>query len=341
MAPRRTLAERELVLQMHERGNSYSEISAVLGISRSTCHAIVRRFTMRGHLRDAPSQGRPRILDERGDREVVRLLNAPSNGTAAAVGREMRSQGLDLSDDTIRRCLQRQGLRARVKTKKPFLSKKHKARRYAWAKKCRHASWMDWSYVVFSDESKFNLFGSDGRQYCWRKRGEHLLDQHVQPTIKFGGGNIMVWGCMTWEGVGNLRLIEGNMDKFVYREILEMELMNTIYMHDLGEENVIFQHDNDPKHTSKYVTDWLLAQKFQLIWHPAQSPDLNPIEHLWNEVDRRMRMSKKKPTNKKDLWEKLQEIWYSIEIDTVRKLIMSMPERAADVYQAKGGYTRW
>ena len=45
---------------------------------------------------------------------------------------------------------------------------------------------------------------------------------------------------MTWEGVGNLRLIEGNMDKFVYREILEMELMNTIYMHDLGEENVIF-----------------------------------------------------------------------------------------------------
>ena len=45
---------------------------------------------------------------------------------------------------------------------------------------------------------------------------------------------------MTWEGVGNLRLIKGNMDKFVYREILEMELMNTIHMHDLGEENVIF-----------------------------------------------------------------------------------------------------
>ena len=77
MAPRRTLAKRELVLQMHERGNLYSEISVVLGISRSTCHAIVRRFTMRGHLRDALSQGRPRILDERGNREVVRLLNAP------------------------------------------------------------------------------------------------------------------------------------------------------------------------------------------------------------------------------------------------------------------------
>jgi len=81
----------------------------------------------------------------------------------------------------------------------------------------------------------------------------------VQPNIKFGGENIMVWGCMTWEGVGNLRLIEGNMDKFVYREILEMELKNTIHMHDLGEENVIFQHDNDSKHTSRYVINWLLA----------------------------------------------------------------------------------
>ena len=151
----------------------------------------------------------------------------------------------------------------------------------------------------------------------------------------------MIWGCMTWEGVDNLCLIEGNMDKHMYREILEMELMNTIYMHDLGEENVISQHNNHSKHTSKYVIEWLLAQKFQLIWHLAQSLDLNLIEYLWNEVDCCIRMSEKKPINKKDLWETLQEIWYSIEVDTVRKLIMSMPKRVADVYQAKGGYTRW
>ena len=48
-----------------------------------------------------------------------------------------------------------------------------------------------------------------------------------------------------------------------------------------------------------------------------------------------------KRTNKKDLWEKLQEIWYNIEVDIVRMLIISMPKRIVDVYQAKGGYTRW
>lgn len=128
MAPRRSVDERKLVLQMHERGSSYAEISALLGIPRSTCHDVVRRFSVRGDLRDAHSEGRPRILDERADREVVRLLLDPSNGIAATEGREMRSQRLDLSDDTVRRSLRRQGLKACVKTKKPLLTKKHKAR---------------------------------------------------------------------------------------------------------------------------------------------------------------------------------------------------------------------
>ena len=91
---------------------------------------------MRGDLRDAHSNVRPRILDECADREVVRLLLDPSNGTSATMGKEMRSQGLNLSDDMVRRSLRKQGLKTRVKTKKPLLTKKHKARRYSWAKKC-------------------------------------------------------------------------------------------------------------------------------------------------------------------------------------------------------------
>ena len=128
---------------MHERGNSYVEISTLLGIPRSTCHDVMRRFSVRGNLRDAHSKGIPRILHERADREVVRLLLDPSNGTTVTMDREMRSQGLDLSNNTVRRSLRRQGLRVCVKTKKPLFPKKHKARRYSWAKKCRHATWLD------------------------------------------------------------------------------------------------------------------------------------------------------------------------------------------------------
>ena len=63
------------------------------------------------------------------------------------------------------------------------------------------------------------------------------------------------------------------------------------------------------------------------------------MENLWNEVHYCIRMSQNKPTYKKDLWEKLQEIWYNIEVDIMIELIMSMLQRVKDVYQAKGGYT--
>ena len=88
MAFGRSLDQRKLVLQMYERGNSCSKISTILGISQSTCHNIVRRFTMRGSLRDAHSEGRPQILDERGDCKVVRL-NELFNSIAEAIDREL------------------------------------------------------------------------------------------------------------------------------------------------------------------------------------------------------------------------------------------------------------
>jgi transposase len=105
MAPRRSVNQHRVVLEMHGRGNSYYEISTVLGIPCSTCNDIVQRFGERGDLRNRHSHGRPRILNERGDREVVRMLNDPFNGIAAAVDRELQFQGLDLNDDTVRRSL--------------------------------------------------------------------------------------------------------------------------------------------------------------------------------------------------------------------------------------------
>jgi len=78
-------------------------------------------------VKDKISPGRPRILDERDDHDIVRKLNNQNTSTAAAIGRELRSMGLQLSDDIVRRSLQRQGMQARVKVKKRLLTKKHRA----------------------------------------------------------------------------------------------------------------------------------------------------------------------------------------------------------------------
>ena len=107
-------------------------------------------------------------------------------------------------------------------------------------------------------------------------------------TVKHNGDSVMVWGCFSSSGVGNLCFIESNMDRFLYREILQKNLLQSCQK--LGLENsFVFQHDNDPKHTAGLVKDWLKQKKIETLNWPHFSPDMNTIEHLWDELQRRMK----------------------------------------------------
>ena len=83
----------------------------------------------------------------------------------------------------------------------------------------------DWKRVLWSDETKINRIGSDGHEYVWKRKGKKLTFREVQGTVKFGGGSLMVWGCIGWNGVGVLSEVEGRMDAEQYVAILEGELL--------------------------------------------------------------------------------------------------------------------
>ena len=99
----------------------------------------------------------------------------------------------------------------------------------------------DWKCVIWSDETKINHIGSDGRKWAWKRAGEGLSDRLVEGTVKFGGGSVMLWGCMTWEGFGFACRIEGKMDADLYVQILEEELQQTLGFFDKSQEDIIFQ----------------------------------------------------------------------------------------------------
>ncbi len=126
------------------------------------------------------------------------------------------------------------------------------------------------NHVLWSDGTKINLFGSDGVKCVWRQPGEEYKDKRVIPTVKHGGGSVMVWGCMSAAGTGELsaagtgelNFIEGTMNANIYCDILKQSMIPSIQR--LG-RRAVFQHDNDPKHTSKMTTALLKKQRVKVI----------------------------------------------------------------------------
>ena len=151
----------------------------------------------------------------------------------------------------------------------------------------------------------------------------------------------MVWGCFTSGGVGNICRIYGHMNGDLYRQILKEDLLGTIKWNGMDKDNIIFQQDNDPKHTANLTKQWFEDNRVTVLDWPAQSPDLNPIEHLWNEMDRRPRQLEIPVRTQDQLWDAIQKIWVELGSDVCKKLVDTMPTRINDVIKANGGYTKW
>ena len=159
--------------------------------------------------------------------------------------------------------------------------------------------------------------------------------------MKFGGGSLMFWGCMTAQGVGYGCCIDGRMNAETYTSILDNYLLPTIKYYKMNKNHLIFQQDNDPKHTSNTALKWLETKKINILEWPAQSPNLNPIEHLWEHLTRRLAGYKSEPKGILELWERVEAEWDRIPVEICVNLIESMPRRIAAVLKAKGGYTKY
>lgn len=341
MARETSPATKARIVLLKKQGYSNRAIARELGnIDPTTAGRIARKYgNGRSVYETGPRPGRPPKLSFREARYAALLLARFPPRNATAIQRRFFPH---ISARTLRRHLRKLGLRSYIARKVNLTKQQQRLARCSWAR--AHLSWpQSWlDLIIFSDECKVNLIGPDGRQYYWRHPSVSPLDPRFTiPWAPYGGGSLMVWGCITRQGVGRLRLVQGTMDSKQYVSILQDALFGTLSDYSITPRAILFQHDRDSKHMSSFTRGWLQRQNISVLPWPAKSPDLNPIEHVWAHLKRRVYRRNPPPHNLRELWVALQAEWGKISPRFIAKLYDSLHKRMRQVLLNKGRPTRY
>ena len=150
----------------------------------------------------------------------------------------------------------------------------------------------------------------------------------------------MVWGSLTYYGVGTLAMVDGNMNSQKYIETLDNNLWQVVVKH-FGNKPYLFQDDNAPCHRSRAVEEWKRQNHIpQLNW-PPQSPDLSPIENIWLVIKNKIKNRLYLIRNIADLKSELMRAWMEVPLFYIQRLYSSLPRRCRQVLIQKGDITKY
>ena len=242
----------------------------------------------------------------------------------------------------IRAALHKEGYVRRVARQKPPLTEEQRATRLRWALEHQNWTWEQWATILWSDESWVNP-GRHRKVWVTRKRGssEVFHPDCVEPRWQRRIG-WMFWGCISGlYGKGVHMFWEKSTSSISQKTYCE-QVVPLISDYLQSHPSLIFQQDNASGHTAKGTLRLMQQLGFQPIFWPPNSPDLNPIETLWDRIkDYIQEHYPDIHRNYRRLRATIVEAWEAISDDTIRDIIKEMPKRCQAVIDAQGGETMY
>ncbi|KFM72408.1 Transposable element Tc3 transposase, partial [Stegodyphus mimosarum] len=147
---------------------------------------------------------------------------------------------------------------------------------------------------MFSDESRFSLQSDSRRTFIWRAPGTRYHQENILKRHRYGGAGELVWGGNILDSRTDLYVQIGTMTSQIYRDVL-LEQHVRLFRGVMGAQFVCMD-DNARPHRANIVSECLQSEDITRMDWPAFSPDLNPVQHVWDMLGRRVAARQPPPT---------------------------------------------
>ena len=315
-------------------------IAEELGIRRQTVAEIIKREARTGSpvvqikgykkkTKSAETLKTPAQIERLRETSVTAPFKTPK-----VLKQELN---LQCSVSTIKRRLREMHLGGRRSATKTFLTERAKENRLQFAREHKN---LDWKRVMFTDEVKIET-SAHGMTWVRRPPGTRYDPRYIREVNRQGRCRVMVWAAITFSGMLDIIVINGRLNKHNY---LNDILIPNVLPYKQSHENMIFQHDGAGPHRANIVKEWLRENNIEEMKWPAQSPDLNLIENLWNMLKEEIGpLNDIGPNQTEELIEVINRAWDRLrrKRSILNRLYNSMKKRIQQVINKDDAQTKY